>query len=69
MCELGAQATTSTRAPSLVLLPDDGEVEGMSLEVARWLGARTDRLDNLDHCWMAQDPQANVSVLRRYWHS
>jgi pimeloyl-ACP methyl ester carboxylesterase len=66
----GAQATTATRAPGLVLLlPDDAEDEAMSLDVARWLGARTDRLDGLDHCWMAQDPQAAVTVLRRLWRS
>jgi pimeloyl-ACP methyl ester carboxylesterase len=66
----GAQAAAPTRAPGLVLLlPDDAEDEAMTLDVARWLGARTDRLDGLDHCWMAQDPQATVAVLRRFWSS
>jgi len=50
-------------------MPNDAEDEAMSLDVARWLGARTDRLDGLDHCWMAQDPQAAVTVLRRFWRS
>ncbi len=66
----GAEATQPTRAPGLVLLlPDAPEDEAMSLEVAQWLGARTDRLDGLDHCWMAQDPQATLTVLRRFWDS
>jgi pimeloyl-ACP methyl ester carboxylesterase len=66
----GAQATTAARAPGLVLLlPDDAEDEAMTLDVARWLGARTDRLYGLEHCWMAQDPQVTVAVLRRFWQS
>jgi pimeloyl-ACP methyl ester carboxylesterase len=66
----GAEAIRPTRAPGLVLLlPDAPEDEAMSLEVAQWLGARTDRLDGLDHCWMAQDPQATITVLRRFWGS
>lgn len=66
----GAQANTPTRAPGLVLLlPDDAEDEAMSLDVAKRLGARTDRLDGLDHCWMAQDPQTTVAVLLRFWRS
>jgi pimeloyl-ACP methyl ester carboxylesterase len=66
----GAQTTRPTRAPGLVLLlPDPPEDEAMSLDVARWLGARTDRLDGRHHCWMAQDPQATLTVLRRFWDS
>lgn len=66
----GADATGSTRAPGLVLLlPDPVEVEAMSCEMARRLGARTERLDGLDHCWMAQAPETAATVLQRFWPS
>jgi pimeloyl-ACP methyl ester carboxylesterase len=64
----GAAASRPTRAPGLVLLlPDPPEDEAMSLDVARLLGARTARLDGLEHCWMAQDPSAVAAVLEQFW--
>lgn len=46
------------RARGLVLLlPDPPEVEAMPLEVAERLGAETARLDDLNHCWMAEAPE------------
>jgi hypothetical protein len=57
-----------TRARGLILLlPDPPEEEARSLEVADRLGAGTARLDDLEHCWMAQDPEAVAAVLRRFW--
>jgi pimeloyl-ACP methyl ester carboxylesterase len=57
-----------TRSRGLVLLlPDPPEEERMSLEVAARLGAQTARLDNLEHCWMAQAPEAVAGVLQRFW--
>jgi hypothetical protein len=41
----------------------------MSLEVAERLGAATARLDDLDHCWMAEAPEVVASVLARFWSS
>jgi hypothetical protein len=41
----------------------------MSFEVADRLGAQTARLDDLNHCWMAEAPEAVASVLRRFWSS
>jgi pimeloyl-ACP methyl ester carboxylesterase len=65
-----ADADRPTRAPGLVLLlPDPPEAEAMSVEMADRLGARTARLDDLDHCWMAQDPQTTATVLQRFWSS
>jgi pimeloyl-ACP methyl ester carboxylesterase len=64
----GAAASRPTRAPGLVLLlPDPPEDEAMSLDVARLLGARTARLDGLQHCWMAQEPAAVAAVLEQFW--
>ncbi len=64
------QITAPTRAPGLVLLlPDPPADEAMSLQVAERLGATTARLDGLDHCWMAQAPDAVASVLERFWSS
>jgi hypothetical protein len=53
----------------VLLLPDPAEVEAMSLEVAEPLGAETVRLDNLNHCWMAEAPELVASVLERFWSS
>ena len=62
--------TGPTKAPGLVLLLlDPPEDEALSLDVARRLGATTERMGDLEHCWMAQDPEATVAVLRRFWES
>ena len=62
--------TGPTNARGLVLLlPDPPEAEEMSLDVARRLGAETARLDDLDHCWMAQAPELVAPVLERFWSS
>jgi hypothetical protein len=59
-----------TRSRGLVLLlPDPPEVERMSLEVAQRLGAQTARLDDLEHCWMAEAPEVVAPVLQRFWSS
>jgi pimeloyl-ACP methyl ester carboxylesterase len=57
-----------TRSRGLVLLlPDPPEEEAMSLELAQRLGAQTARLDNLNHCWMAEAPEVVAAVLQRFW--
>jgi len=59
-------------APSrglVLLLPDPPEEEGMSIEVAKRLGAETVRLDGLNHCWMAEAPEIVGPVLERFWAS
>lgn len=62
--------TGPTRSRGLVLLlPDPPEVEAMSLEVAERLGAETARLDDLNHCWMAEAPEVVAPVLERFWSS
>ncbi|HET6214890.1 MAG TPA: alpha/beta hydrolase [Micromonosporaceae bacterium] len=62
--------TGPTRSRGLVLLlPDPPEEERMSLDVAGRLGAETARLGELEHCWMAEDPQAVAEVLQRFWAS
>lgn len=53
----------------VLLLPDPPEVEAMSLEVAERLGAETMRLNDLNHCWMAEAPKTAASVLERFWSS
>jgi pimeloyl-ACP methyl ester carboxylesterase len=59
-----------TRSRGLILLlPDPPKEEERSLEVAARLGAGTARLDDLEHCWMAQAPQAAAAVLQRFWSS
>jgi pimeloyl-ACP methyl ester carboxylesterase len=61
---------TQTRSRGLVLLlPDPPEEEEMSLEVAQRLGAQTARLGDLNHCWMAEAPEAVAPVLQRFWSS
>jgi pimeloyl-ACP methyl ester carboxylesterase len=62
--------TGPTRSQGLVLLlPDPAEDEAMSLAVAERLGAKTARLNDLNHCWMAEAPQAVAMVLERFWSS
>ena len=53
----------------VLLLPDPPEDEAMSLEVADWLGAKTARLDDLNHCWMAEAADVVASALSRFWSS
>jgi hypothetical protein len=53
----------------VLLLPDPAEVEAMSLEVAERLGAETARLDDLNHCWMAEAPKLVATVLKQFWSS
>lgn len=61
-------AAGARRARGLVLLlPDRPEEEAMSLEVAERLGAETARLDDLNHCWMAEAPDETAAVLERFW--
>lgn len=62
--------TGPTASAGLVLLlPDPPQDEAMSIDVARRLGAATVRLDRLNHCWMAEDPQRVAAVLRSFWGS
>lgn len=59
-----------TRSRGLILLlPDPPEDEQRSLVVAERLGAQTARLDDLEHCWMAQAPEQVAEVLQRFWSS
>lgn len=59
-----------TRARGLVLLlPDSPQEEAMSLAMARLLGAGTERMGELRHCWMAEAPDITAGVLRRFWAS
>jgi pimeloyl-ACP methyl ester carboxylesterase len=51
----------------VLLLPDSPEEEAMSLELAQRLGAQTARLDDLNHCWMAEAPEVVAAVLQRFW--
>jgi pimeloyl-ACP methyl ester carboxylesterase len=53
----------------ILLLPDPPEDEQMSLAVAARLGAQTARLDDLEHCWMAQAPERVAAVLQEFWSS
>jgi pimeloyl-ACP methyl ester carboxylesterase len=53
----------------VLLLPDPLEEEAMSLEVARRLGAETARLDDLEHCWMAQAPDKVAATMNAFWKS
>ena len=53
----------------VLLLPDPPEEERMSLEVAQRLGAQRARLDDLEHCWMAEAPEVVAPVLRTFWAS
>jgi pimeloyl-ACP methyl ester carboxylesterase len=59
-----------TQARGLVLLlPDPPEVEAMSVGVADRLGAETARLDDLNHCWMAEAPERVAPLFERFWSS
>jgi pimeloyl-ACP methyl ester carboxylesterase len=61
-------AAGARRSRGLVLLlPDPPEHEAMSLEVAERLGAKTARLDDLNHCWMAEAPDKAAAVLENFW--
>ena len=51
------------------LLPDPPQDEAMSADVASRLGAATARLDHLNHCWMAEDPQRVAGALNSFWAS
>ena len=53
----------------ILLLPDPPEEEKKSLEVAAKLHAETARLDNLNHCWMAEAPEIVAQVLENFWSS
>jgi pimeloyl-ACP methyl ester carboxylesterase len=53
----------------VLLLPDPPELEAMSMEVAHRLGAETARLNDLNHCWMAEAPEKVAPVLERFWSS
>jgi pimeloyl-ACP methyl ester carboxylesterase len=71
---VGADWWKDVKAPSrarglVLLLPDPPEEEEMSLEVAHRLGAQTARLDDLNHCWMAEAPEVVAPVLQRFWSS
>ena len=64
------QITGPPRSRGLVLLLlDPPEHEMMSLQVAERLGAEIARLDNLNHCWMAEAPEVVAPVLERFWAS
>ena len=53
----------------VLLLPDPPEDEQRSIEVAEKLGAKTARLEELNHCWMAEDPELVANVLEKFWKS
>jgi hypothetical protein len=53
----------------VLLLADPREIEAMALEVAATLGAETQRLGDLPHCWMANAPDRVADVLTRFWSS
>jgi pimeloyl-ACP methyl ester carboxylesterase len=63
------QTGPTASAGLVLLLPDPPQDEAMSIDVARRLGATTARLDRLNHCWMAEDPQRVAAVLRSFWAS
>src|SRR3972149_4960252 len=64
------EITGPARSRGLVLLlPDPPEHEAMSLQVAERLGAEIARLDDLNHCWMAEAPEVAAPVLERFWAS
>jgi hypothetical protein len=53
----------------MLLLLDPPEVEAMSVEVAERMGAQTARLEDLNHCWMAEPPDVVARTLQRFWSS
>jgi pimeloyl-ACP methyl ester carboxylesterase len=71
---VGADWWKDVKAPTparglVLLLPDPPEEEEMSFEVAERLRAQTARLDDLNHCWMAEAPEAVAPALQRFWSS
>ncbi len=62
------RSPTRSQGPVL-LLPDPPEAEAMSLQVANQLGAKTLRLQGLNHCWMAQAPDVVAPLLKQFWAS
>jgi DNA replication protein DnaC len=64
-----SQTGPTTSHGLVLLLPDPPQEEAMSIDVARRLGAETARLDRLNHCWMAEDPQRVAAVLSSFWTS
>jgi pimeloyl-ACP methyl ester carboxylesterase len=64
----GQTGPTASRG-LVLLLPDPPQDEAMSVDVARRLGAATARLDDLNHCWMAEDPQRVAAALNSFWAS
>jgi len=65
--EIGAAHDRAMSRYILDLLPDLPEDEPMSIYAAQRLGAATARLDDLGHCWIAQDPGRVAAVLRSFW--
>jgi pimeloyl-ACP methyl ester carboxylesterase len=67
----GAEASGPARAPGLIILAaaDPYGDEGLSIEMADRLGARTVRLDDLGHSWMVEDPGVVAAALRAFWAS
>jgi hypothetical protein len=41
----------------------------MSVDVAGRLEAARARLDDLNHCWMAEDPERVAGALNSFWAS
>jgi hypothetical protein len=66
-----AEVPAGGMPPGLVLYAaaDPFGDESMSGEVASELGAATARLDDLGHCWMAEDPERAATLLERFWAS
>jgi hypothetical protein len=63
------QAGPTASRGLVLLLPDPPHDEEMSIDVARRLGATTTRLDHLNHCWMAEDPNLVGAALNAFWAS
>jgi len=63
------QAGPTASRGLVLLLPDPPHDEEMSIDVARRLGAPTTRLDHLNHCWMAEDPNLVGAALNAFWAS
>jgi pimeloyl-ACP methyl ester carboxylesterase len=64
-----SQTAAAASRGLVLLLPDPLQDEAMSIDVARRLGAATARLDGLNHCWMAEDPQRVADTLDSFWAS
>lgn len=64
----GAELTSVTSAPGLVLHPTRDPYDGgPASEVAAALGARFRPLEGLGHWWMLQDPGAGAAALEEFW--